>query len=62
MIQAKPFKYKCPECGYSKVVKPKSDVVNPMDFLSTCPKCKTAMQKVSLNVFDVILSPLSFIH
>lgn len=28
MIQPLPFKYVCPKCGYSKIVKPKSDALN----------------------------------
>lgn len=55
MIAPEPFKFKCSECGYSKVVKPKSDVLNPMDFMNICPKCKSSMKKVSLNFFDKLL-------
>jgi Zn finger protein HypA/HybF involved in hydrogenase expression len=55
MIQPKPFKYKCPKCGYTKVVKPKSDALNPIDILMTCPKCKSDMDKVDLSFFDKLL-------
>jgi len=52
MIKPQPFKYKCPQCNYSKVVKPKSDVLNPLDMIDTCPKCKSKMDKVDLNIID----------
>jgi len=54
MIQPKPFKFLCEQCGYSKVVKPKSDALNPMDMINTCPKCKSKMEKVDLNIVDKI--------
>ncbi len=56
MIQPKPFKYICPKCGYSKVVKPKSDVLNPMDMMSICPKCEAKMEKNVLTSLDNLLS------
>ena len=49
MIAPKPFKFKCPQCGYSKIVRPKSDVLNPTDWNSICPKCKATMNKVELK-------------
>jgi DNA polymerase III alpha subunit (gram-positive type) len=58
MIQPQPFKYVCPKCGYSKIVKPKSDVINPMDMISVCPKCQTKMEKKAMNIFDNITSIL----
>lgn len=56
MIQPKPFKFVCPKCGYSKIVKPKSDVLNPMDMMNICPKCNEKMRRRELNVLDNILS------
>ena len=56
MIAPEPFKYECPKCGYTKVVKPKSDVINPLDFSSVCPKCGAEMQKVSCSIIDKIFS------
>lgn len=56
MIQPQPFKFVCPKCGYSKTVKPKSDVLNPMDMMDICPKCKSKMEKKELNAFDNITS------
>lgn len=54
MIPPQPFKFKCPKCRYTKVVKPKSDVLNPMDMNNICHKCKAEMDKVELNIFDKI--------
>jgi len=54
MIAPKPFKFKCKQCGYSKIVKPKSDVLNPLDFISTCPKCNNQMERKELNVIEKI--------
>lgn len=55
MIQPKSFKYKCTKCGYSKIVKPKSDALNPLDFISTCSKCNSQMERKELNFFENIL-------
>ena len=52
MIAPQPFKFVCPKCGYTKVVKPKSDALNPMDFMSTCPKCTAKMNKKPLGFLD----------
>ena len=54
MIQSKPFKYKYLKCGYSKVIKPKSDVINPIDMMRLCPKCKNEMEKVNLNILSLV--------
>jgi endogenous inhibitor of DNA gyrase (YacG/DUF329 family) len=48
------FKYKCPKCGYSKIVKPKSDAINPIEWNNICPKCKTQMERKELNVIEKI--------
>ena len=58
MIQPQPFKYLCPKCGYSKTVKPKSDVLDSIDFISTCPKCNTQMERKELNILDDIANIL----
>ncbi len=55
MIQPQPFKYKCKDCGYSKIIKPKSDALNPMDFINICPKCKSKMKRETLNILDKLL-------
>jgi predicted RNA-binding Zn-ribbon protein involved in translation (DUF1610 family) len=54
MFPQQPFKYVCPKCGYSKTVTPKSDVINPMDLIRTCPKCGAEMEKNELDFLDNI--------
>ena len=54
MFPQQPFKYVCPKCGYSKTVTPKSDVINPMDLIRTCPKCGSEMDKKSPDFFDTV--------
>ena len=53
-IAPKPFKYKCPNCGYSKIVKPKSDVINPIEWNNICPKCQNPMERKELNIIEKI--------
>jgi transcription elongation factor Elf1 len=59
MIAPQPFKFVCPKCGYTKVVKPKSDALNPMDFMSTCPKCTAKMDKKLLGFLDKLFKYIS---
>ncbi len=59
MIAPRPFKYKCPKCGYSKIIKPKSDVINPVGMSSVCPKCKIQMGSVELNILEEAITQLS---
>lgn len=54
MIAQKPFKWICPKCGYSKPVTPKSDVIDPRDFINRCPKCGGEMEKRDVGVLDVL--------
>ena len=60
MIAPQPFKYKCPKCGFSKIVKPKSDALSPIDMMRTCSKCQSEMERVTLNVVDRIGIKLNF--
>lgn len=58
-VKPNPYKLVCPQCGYSKVVSPKSDAFSPkdlMDMSSICLKCKEQMEKKSLNLLDDIFS------
>jgi len=58
MIKPPPHKLKCPKCNYSKVVNIKSDALSMMDMMemsTTCPKCKTEMQKVNLGAVDTLI-------
>ena len=54
MFPPEPFKVVCPKCNDSKVVKPKSDVLDPRDWYIICSKCKVQMQRTELNVMDEI--------
>jgi len=56
MIQPQPHKLKCPKCNYSKVVSPKSDVLDPRDFLGNCPKCDALLEKMTLNKIEKFIS------
>lgn len=58
MIAPQPFKYKCPKCGYSKIVKPKSDVIDLVEMLNICPKCKSEMERVELNILETVVVKL----
>lgn len=55
-IKPQPFKFVCSKCGYSRIVRPESDVINPMDMVNICPKCSSKMKKEKLDVVDDILS------
>ncbi|MCX6076297.1 MAG: hypothetical protein NTW78_05335 [Campylobacterales bacterium] len=59
MIKPQPFKFVCPECGFSKVVASKSDALSFVDISSICPKCQSKMQRKELGVFDALLDMIS---
>jgi transcription elongation factor Elf1 len=52
MVQPQPFKFVCPKCGHTKVVKPKSDALNLLDMINICPKCKSKMERKELGFLD----------
>ena len=59
MLPPKPYKLKCKSCGYSKIVKLKSDAFTGDDIINmstTCPKCGKEMEKVEMGVLDKIFS------
>ncbi len=58
MVAPQPYKLKCQKCGYSKTVRPKSDVLNPADMLSICPKCKVGMQREELSGVSKLLADI----
>ena len=58
MIKPAPHKLKCSKCGYRKIVSPKSDVVDPGDFVQKCQKCDTFMEKTSLSTTESLLAKL----
>jgi len=55
MIRPQPYKLKCPKCGYSKIVRPTSDVVNTIEESPFCPKCGTFMERKEVSTFDNII-------
>jgi Zn finger protein HypA/HybF involved in hydrogenase expression len=57
-IAPQPFKQVCPKCGYSKIVKPKSDVIDASWGFPICPKCKTQMDRLSIDGVDTIFSAI----
>jgi Zn finger protein HypA/HybF involved in hydrogenase expression len=54
-IAPKALKFKCSQCGYTKIIKPNSDVLTHLDFISECPKCKGKMKQVELNLIEKLL-------
>lgn len=58
LVSPKPFKFVCPNCDYSKTLKPKSDVLNSLDFLLTCLKCNSKMEIKEINIIDDIIDLL----
>ena len=57
-IKPDPYKVKCPNCGYSKVVSPKSDALNPSDFINKCPKCGTYMEETTLSEVEKFIDKI----
>lgn len=58
-VRPNPYKLVCPQCGYSKVVSPKSDAFSPKDLINMspiCPKCKGQMERKDKNMLDDIFS------
>ncbi len=52
-VQPKPYKVKCEKCGYTTVVRPKSDVLDIRDLAKQiCPKCNIDMKIVDMNLLD----------
>lgn len=54
MIQPKPFKVKCINCGWSKVIAPKSDLLMSNDIVDKCPKCGGKLENIELNMVEKI--------
>ena len=58
-VRPNPYKLVCPNCGYSKVVSPKSDCLSPKDLMAMspiCTKCKEQMERKDMNILDDIFS------
>ena len=45
-IRPQPFSFKCGDCGWKKIVAPKSDCLGPGDWFSKCPKCGSQEMKI----------------
>lgn len=41
VVKMKPFTVKCQNCGWHKVVAPKSDVLIDNDYPEACPVCES---------------------
>jgi len=60
-IAPKPYKLKCQKCGYSKIVKLKSDCLSVEDVIkmsTTCPKCNSKMDRVEMSFLEKALNRL----
>ena len=58
-VQPKPYKLVCPKCGFTKIVAPKSDCLNPKDLMamsSICSKCGEQMERKDKNILDNVFS------
>ena len=58
-IKPNPYKLVCLKCGFSKVVAPKSDALNPKDLVAmspVCSKCGEKMERKDLNKLDILFS------
>jgi len=56
MIPISAYTVQCPQCGYKKRVRPKSDVLPAV--LNICPKCKVCMEKAEESALDKLLGRL----
>ena len=45
MIAPKPFIAICKKCGRTRLIVPKSDVINPSEISPSCDKCGASMSK-----------------
>ncbi len=55
MIRPRPFKVKCPKCGKTKIIAPKSDALLGCEFSPICEKCNVPMQRCKFDFFDKLL-------
>ena len=56
-IPPSPMRYRCVQCGWSTITRPKSDCLLPGDIIHRCPQCGSAqIQSETLN------SPLDMLN
>ena len=55
----KPYKLICPQCKWSSVRTPKSDVLLPNDVRKECPKCGSEeLKRVQPSMFEKLSAEL----
>jgi|GEM_PF-2692724 len=58
-IPPSPIRYRCVQCGWSTITRPKSDCLLPGDIIHRCPQCESAkIQSETLNSSLVMLNNL----
>ncbi len=59
-VPTPPFTYHCPQCGWSKTVVPKSDVmVRGHTWFETCPECNHApLEQSSATMVELTIAKL----
>jgi predicted RNA-binding Zn-ribbon protein involved in translation (DUF1610 family) len=59
MIKPRPYTCNCPNCGWSKVIAPKSDCLGPGDVVRQCPKCGHAeLTRKPASMLEIMLARL----
>ena len=56
-IRPNPYKLVCSNCGFDKIVAPKSDCLNPKDLIAMSPVCSkrgNKMERKSVGKFSLI--------
>ncbi len=58
-IPPSPMRYRCVQCGWSTITRPKSDCLLPGDIIHRCPQCGRAqIQSETVNTSLAILNSL----
>ena len=58
-IPPSPMRYRCVQCGWSTITRPKSDCLLPGDIIHRCPQCGSAkIQSETVNTSLAILNSL----
>lgn len=60
-IKPNPYKLVCPNCGFSKIVAPKSDALSAKDIVAmnpVCKKCGNKMERKSVDGLDSVIDSL----